>query len=151
MEALVITFNKRGTKFALITLANSYAAVNFQMDDTFEIQGQLGNITMKDLTLEGKQYETVFQIHGDRMVDFSLQKFPTRNETLGCDMILKMTINTIHFVYLNRFIVQLGDYFRSMQAMEAIATAAAERAKEAVGSYVETSKCKYIFIFDNIR
>jgi hypothetical protein len=127
LESLSLTLNKKGRKLSIISLKNSSTAIKFQEDENMlievtypwllriNIKGTLGNINASDLTPEGIMYPSVLEIYGEHMVDFQVEYFDRYNEKLNCDVMIRLKMNSIRFVYLNRFLSEIELFLKELK------------------------------------
>ena len=72
---LIVNLNKNGQKLARIKLNKTRTNVFIKPDETMSVQGQLGNLTMQDLTEKGKRYPVILDVVGnpDKMAEFNYE------------------------------------------------------------------------------
>lgn len=74
------------------------------------VEGQLGSMSLLDLTLQGQQYRERFLTSGEQALTVKYVRFaPT--ETADYDAQLKLTMSSVTYVHTKRFVVELQAFF----------------------------------------
>lgn len=60
-------------------------------------------------------YPSVLEIYGDHMVDFQVDYFDLYNDKLNCDVMIKLKMSSIRFVYLNRFTTEIELFLKELK------------------------------------
>jgi len=116
-----------------ITQSQLDTELKLMMNEDMIFSGTSGNLTLFDLTPEGKDYPDIIHVDGEKMVDF---KVSIGAPNPGGKRILEINskINSIRFIFLNRFITELYLFANEIQEtrkfLEDTAQVATEKALE---------------------
>ena len=119
VKSLAICFNKNEVDLFKASVLN-YASKTFLRNGNFEIEGQLGNFCIKDLTSYGFLYRDRFLCRGEEILKFKIFKYGQKDEQLkrqhDIEVILKMT--SITYVHTQRFWSVLMNFFTEFQQLQ---------------------------------
>ena len=119
VKSLAICFNKNEVDLFKATVLN-YASKTYLRNGNFEIEGQLGNFCIKDLTTFGFLYRDRFLCRGEQILKFKIFKYGQKDEDLkredDIEVMLKMA--SITYVHTQRFWSVLMDFFNQFQQLQ---------------------------------
>lgn len=119
MKCVSLVLNRMGNASAVAVLQNS--SVLFQYHESImDVKGMLGSIVLEDLSPMAHYYPRVISIHGDEMVHLTYRQYnPDFADYPGYKHKLRLRVQSIHFVLLQRFVFELADYFSEMSLLNA--------------------------------
>ena len=86
----------------------------------FEIEGQLGNFCMKDLTNYGILYRDRFLCRGEQILRFKIFKYGAQDEELvrEFDAFVDLKMASITYVHTQCFFSLIMDFFNQFQQLQ---------------------------------
>ena len=115
------TLNDTGVKIGVINIRNSSATLQLHKTTTF-IQGKMGSVNVEDFDPASRLYPQMFEIDGnEEMVSFIYRTYDKDSHNFpGYSVLLKFTLNSIRYLWLERFQLRIRQYFSEISAMQAL-------------------------------
>ena len=119
VKSLAICFNKNENDLFKTTVLN-YGSKIYLREGNFEIEGQLGNFCIKDLTNHGFLYRDRFLCRGQQILKFKIVKYGAKDEELerNNDIEVDLKMASITYVHTQRFWSVLMDFFNQFQQLQ---------------------------------
>ena len=119
VKSLAICFNKNENDLFKATVLN-YGSKMYLKDGNFEIEGQLGNFCIKDLTNYGFLYRDRFLCRGEEILKFKIFKYGAKDEKLkrNNDIEVDLKMASITYVHTQRFWSVLMEFFNQFQQLQ---------------------------------
>jgi len=149
LKSVNINLNKEGKIFARTSLDASTIEIDVREDKKVHILGSLGGITLMDPNIP--KWPTLLSTSGDKMISFEFTKFDNTLEGYpGYNMSLKLNLQSLRFVFINRFIKGITKYFLAFVKMKETLSMATEALKEAVAARIQNVQSQRIKLDLNI-
>lgn len=84
-----------------------------------KVEGQLGSMSLLDLTLQGQQYRERFLTSGEQALTVKYVRFPL-TETADHDAQLKLEMSSVTYVHTKRFVVELQAFFHQFTRLQSL-------------------------------
>jgi vacuolar protein sorting-associated protein 13A/C len=137
IKELKVDLFKNDEVFSSFSLPSSRVGLTIRPDGAMQVEGRLGALTV---TQSGaSQWPTIVSVVGsDRAVAFHYQTFKPRDKT-GVDMSVDVSMSSMEFVYLQRWVLEVSAYFAGLGTMLAARPAAQELAATQSASTTQTA------------
>ena len=119
VNSLSVCFNKTEVDLFKATVTN-FTSKTILTDGNFEIEGQLGNFCIKDLTNFGILYRDRFLCRGEQILKFIIFKYGANDPELerNFDISVQLQMAQITYVHTQRFFSLIMDFVTQFQQLQ---------------------------------
>jgi hypothetical protein len=134
LSSVNIALRKDNSNFLALALTNMSAGVEARPNGITHIEGDLGNISVRDLQLP--KWADIVSLNGDKVVSFGVDIIDPYGPTYeGYEVALDVKVASLKFVGLARVFAELGVYFGAFAKMREFLGYVPEPAEGADGHY----------------
>ncbi|XP_076807510.1 intermembrane lipid transfer protein VPS13D-like [Clavelina lepadiformis] len=140
VRSFSLTFNK--PEYQLMKASVEGLQSNVQIrDGTLRVFGQLGNLSVSDLSPNGSLYRERFIFTGDKALDFDIRKYDEYDHHLlrEFDISVKLRMSSIRYVHTQRFQNETVAYCQHFQQLQEVL---GRMRAASVGQNVRTTSCR---------
>lgn len=119
IRSLTVVLVKPELEVAKANISNVEISVKTTGNDSKEVEGKLGSMSLLDLTLHGQLYRERFITSGKQALHFNYMRFPP-SETTSCDAKLKLKMSSVIYVHTKRFIAEIQAFFKHFTQLHAV-------------------------------
>ena len=116
---ITFTMNDTGVKIGIIQLRKSTFSFNV-LEKTVKVEGKLGTMKIQDLDPGSKKYPQMFNTESNEdMITFTYETFKEDQPNFpGYGVLLCITINSIRYMWIERFQLRVRKYFSEIPEMQ---------------------------------
>ena len=152
LKGASMSLNRNGETFSVARLSQSAVSVLYH-ESILDVKGNLGGICLEDLSMDANFYPEILSISGKHTVDFTFRQYnPTFADYPGYKQKLRLQVNSVNFILLQRYFFEVASYFTEMAEMTKILTSTASLAVAATRKAAQTlsnaEKLEQMFKFE---
>eukprot|EP01122_Echinamoeba_exundans_P014200 TRINITY_DN6383_c0_g1_i1.p1 TRINITY_DN6383_c0_g1~~TRINITY_DN6383_c0_g1_i1.p1 ORF type:complete len:3637 (+),score=836.27 TRINITY_DN6383_c0_g1_i1:160-11070(+) len=115
IKELKVDLFKNDEVFSSFSLPASRVGLTIRLDGAMQVEGRLGALTVTQAS--GSSWPTIVSVVGsDRAVAFQYRTFKPRDKA-GVDMSVDVSMSSMEFVYLQRWVLEVSSYFVGLGTM----------------------------------
>jgi len=144
LDCLKLSLNRNGKVFAVGTVSQSSAQIQYWEDDTMEIKLLFGNFIIEDPVTETRGPKDIFRVKGDHLVEVYYKSFlETDTDFAGYHSWLRVRLNSIRYIFVQSFLTELLRWFSDYSKLKSTYLAAEQNYRNKVLMIPELSRSNY--------
>ena len=133
LDCLKLTLNRNGKAFAVGTISQSSAQIQYWEDDTMEIKLLFGNFVIEDPVTETRGPKDIFRVKGDHLVEVYYRSFLESDaDFTGYHSWLRVRLNSIRYIFVQSFLTEILRWFSDYSKLKATYLAAEQNYRNKV-------------------